>query len=174
MIRKYFESFVVVRYYPFVALCPVALFPALYLYMKDPTPGRRLLLAAAGIVVGILLVKYRYDRYRLGKQLKALPDVSQYEDGILLGRCILSGDSFLYFDGKTVAEHPYAVLKEAEYHPVKGKHLLALTGEDREYTAEAGSEAQAQRVFAFLKDRNPGIILTGTEPSGDGRLHSIY
>ena len=174
MLRKYFESFVVVRYYPFVTLSPVVLFPALYLYMKDPTPGRRLLLGAAGILIGILLVKYRWDRHRLGTQLKALPDAALYEDGILLGRCVLGEDSFLYFDGKTVSEQPYSVLNEALYHTARGKHLLALRAEGKEYTAETGSEPQAQRVFAFLQGKNPGIVLNGTVPSGDGRLHSVY
>ena len=174
MIRKYLESFVVLRYYPFVTLCPVILFPALYLYMKDPAPGRRFLLAAAGILIGIVLIKYRYDRYRLGKQLRELPDPSVYDDGILLGRCVLSEESFLYFDGKVLSEQQYPVLKAAELHTVRGKHLLELRSEEGTYTAETGSEAQAQRTCAFLLRKCPDLVLNGIVPSGDGELHSIY
>ena len=75
MIRKYLESFIVVKYYPFVTVCPLLLFPVLVLYMKEPTGIRRVLLAAAGLLCAAVIVKYRDDKYRLGKQLKQLGDL---------------------------------------------------------------------------------------------------
>ncbi|MBQ1383296.1 MAG: hypothetical protein IIY73_05230, partial [Solobacterium sp.] len=95
MIRKYLESFIVVKYYPFVTVCPLLLFPVLVLYMKEPTGIRRALLAAAGLLCAAVIVKYRYDKYRLGKQLKQLGDLSVWNDGILLGRCVLTENRWL-------------------------------------------------------------------------------
>ncbi|MBQ6593019.1 MAG: hypothetical protein IJJ24_09135 [Solobacterium sp.] len=174
MIRKYLESFIVVKYYPFVTVCPLLLFPVLVLYMKEPTGIRRVLLAAAGLLCAAVIVKYRYDKYRLGKQLKQLGDLSVWNDGILLGRCVLTENRWLCYDNNRLAVQEYPEIREAALRREKSHIYLDLSTDEGIRTAETGSEAQAQRTCAFLQKKNAEIRLTGIQPAGNGDLRAIY
>ena len=126
------------------------------------------------ILLACVLAFYYKDKLHVLKQLKQVKDLVEYEKGGVVDRSWILEDRMLCAKGLDIREvRSSTVSKVVLLNEEKGKQVLELSVKDEIVLMTTISKEEAQRFVAYLKRKNPSIIVEGIEAKGNGSLQEL-
>lgn len=126
------------------------------------------------ILLACVLAFYYKDKLHVLKQLKQVKDLVEYEKGGVVDRSWILEDRMLCAKGLNIREvRSSTVSKVVLLNEEKGKQVLELSVKDEIVPMTTISKEEAQRFVAYLKRKNPSIIVEGIEAKGNGSLQEL-
>lgn len=174
MVKRYYYGLISLRYVYFMFGLPMVIFVLAFMQAKKRNPMLYVLMIICAVLLGVVLIFYYKNKYRIWKTLKKVENIEEYAEGGMVDRSYVLEDRMLACEGLNVQERRTDDIQSLEYE--EGKHgsvLLHIESEEGSYDMSAVSKGEAQRFAAFLKRKNPGIRLIHIEPAGNGTLKEL-
>lgn len=172
MIKRYYKSCISLKYAAAETITAFVIFLFAFITFRTGSKLTYWLAMAAAAVLVILLIIVQIEKTKVSSQLKKVSKVSQYYDhGAMLGRSFFLEDRILICDPKMKIEEisPEGHQKMDVKEMPKEKYQVSL--DDHIFIVD--NDTQARRLAAFLKRKNPGLVITGIEPEGNGTLKEL-
>lgn len=174
MIKKFYYSLVSMKYVYFMFGIPLLIFTVAFIETRKKLEVFRYIMMFLAVLLGIVLFFYYRDKMKISKQLKNVDDINKYERGGVVDRSWVLEDRVLCCKDLTVCE---VISKDVDEVSVemdtRGKTILHLHVKDQLVDMSALSKEEAERFVAYLKRKNPNVILNGVEPKGNGTLKEL-
>lgn len=174
MVKRYYYGLVSLRYVYFMFGLPMIIFVLAFMMTKRKNPVLYVLMGVCAVLLGIVLIFYYKNKYRIWHTLKQVDNLEEYAAGGMVDRSYILEDRMLACEGLNVQEHRTDDIDSLELK--EGKHgsvLLHIESEEGSYDMTAISKQEAQRFAAFLQKKNPDIRLINIQTSGNGTLHEL-
>ena len=174
MVKRYYYGLISLRYVYFMFGLPMVIFVLAFMMTKRKNPALYVLMGICAVLLGIVLIFYYKNKYRIWHTLKKVNNLEEYATGGMVDRSYILEDRMLACAGLNVQEHRTDGIQSLEMK--EGKHgsvLLNVHSSEGDYDMSASSVKEAQRFAAFLQRKNPDIHLINIEPAGKGTLHEL-
>lgn len=173
MIKRYIHSLIAMKYSFPMTLLSFVIFVFAYLWIERSLPQYRIVVMILGIILGILLAYYYYQKISVSRQLKKVKDVKEFDQAVMIGHIFLLEDRCLCFQGSKIHVSDYQDLKSLTLDD-ESKMKISLAFDDgSSYSSSLASMKQAQRFGAFLKRKNESVQVVNLTVQGDGELKHV-
>lgn len=175
MIRRYYLSVISLKYSFWLTSMSLVIFALAFLYVSGKVFLKPYLAAAAAVLAVMLFLYYR-DKIRLSHSLKKIKEIQTYSNSPEIDSCYFQEERMIgYGRKKGLLESDYSNLKElklaSENH---GTFHLELMTEEDTMCFRSFSKKEIQALAAFLKRKQPNLLLTGIQPEGSGSLSELH
>ena len=174
MIKRYIQSFISMKYVFVLPGLALGVFVFAFLYTTSRNSVMRYIGIAFGVVLFLVMFFYYKEKFTVNSQLKKVKQLDDFSDAIMIGQAFFLEDRMLGYHKGRIFDLTYPDITAIQYRTDnRGKMFLDLTTAKGILPVEMAVKDQARRVAQFLKTRAPQASVSGIEPAGDGRLHSI-
>lgn len=144
-------------------------------WMENKTHEVKYKIIMAVLAVILLVIMFFYYRYKLtiSSVIRKSKNVSEYEKGGMLERSFILEDRMLAGCGFTVTEQKTTGIKEMTLEDKGRRIILHLINDEGNFDMQAIDRDEAERFAAFVKRKNPDIILNNVTPKGNGTLKEL-
>ena len=144
-------------------------------WMENKTHEGKYKIIMAILAAILLVIMFFYYRYKIGiaSAIRKAENVSEYEKGGMLEKSFILEDRMLAGCGFTVTEQKTTGIREMVLEEKGRRIVLHLTNESGTFDMQAIDKDEAERFAAFVKRKNPGVILTNVTPKGNGTLREL-
>ncbi len=174
MIKRFYQSAISLKYsFPLMASAIVVIALAMK-YTNDRSHTIRLaLIFCTCILAGVMFFYYR-DKYMMNQKMKKIPNIDEFEYGGMVGRSYILEDRMIacYKTDPKVVPTDNIVSVTAE-DARREQVIFTVDTAEGTYKMSADSRDQAEHFAAFLKRKNPAVVLNGVVPAGNGTLKEI-
>lgn len=174
MVKRYYYGLISLRYVYLMFGLPMIIFVLAFIQAKRRNPALYALMVVCAVLLGVVLIFYYKNKYRIWRTLKKVNNLEDYASGGMVDRSYILEDRMLACAGLNVQERRTDDIQSLEYR--EGKHgsvLLHIESAEGSYDMSAISKSEAQRFAAFLQRKNPEIRLMNIDPSGKGTLQEL-
>ncbi len=161
------------KYVYFMFGIPLLIFTVAFIETRKKLVVFKYMMMVLAALLAVVLFFYYKDKLKISKQLKDIKDIYEYERGGVVDRSWILEDRILCCKDLDIHEVITKDIKEVHVeNDKKGKVLLHLKT-DQEVDMTALSKEEAERFAAYIKRKNPNVILNGIEPKGKGTLQEL-
>ncbi len=174
MVRSYLHAFISMQYVFILPVPAILIFILAACYFKTGIPAFRIAALITAVILAVLLIRFYTERMSIPKKLSRFKNWKEYNDSYIIGQAFMLEDRMLVYDNHKILEFYYQDINELKGAPGKRDNwdvVYISAGQSAKNTTS--SKGQAERLAAFLKAKNPELIIEGIEPSGDGILSHI-
>lgn len=174
MIKKFYYSLVSMKYVYFMFGIPLLIFTVAFIETRKKLEVFRYIMMFLAALLGIVLFFYYKDKMKVSKQLKNVKDINEYERGGVVDRSWILEDRVLCCRDLEIKEVVSNTVDEVDVEmDTKGKTVIHLHCKNAVVDMTALSQEEAERFVAYLKRKNPNVILNGVQPKGNGTLQEL-
>jgi hypothetical protein len=175
MIRKFYQSVNTVMFVvPMTALAFLVFVEAFLMTMGKAVSTLYTLLIITAVLLAIVMAFYYYNKFKILKELKNIPDLKEYEEGGMVDRTYVLEDRMLVGCGIHIEEvHPKDLVGAVMEEKAHGKYVMHLKDQTHFIDMSLLDKDEGERIAAYLKRINPSIALTNVEPKGTGTLKEL-
>lgn len=173
MPKKFYQSLISVHYSLYLTTLPIIIFVIAFLQTRNHNPMYRYIMMVVAAILAIVLGIYYKKKFDMSKKMKTIDNLKEYDRGGMLERSFILEDRMLVGYKFIVEEHPTNTIKKASYQRTGRLGVLDIESEEGNYKVSVLGEEEAQRFCAFLKRKNPDIVLENIEPKGNGTLKEL-
>ena len=149
------------------------IFVIAFMQNKNQSQSLKVVMIVLTVILAVIMFFYYRTKLSIAKALSKVEEIGEYEDGGMLDKSFILEDRMLAGSGFKVSEHSTAGIQKVSLEQKGRKCLLHITGSDGEFDADAIDLGEAQRFAAFIKRKNPAVILENVEPKGSGTLKEL-
>ena len=161
------------KYVYFMFGIPLLIFTVAFIETRKKLVVFKYMMMVLAALLTVVLFFYYRDKLKISKQLKNIKNIYEYERGGVVDRSWVLENRILCCKDLEIHELITTDIKEVYVESdKKGKVLLHLKTE-QEIDMTALSKEEAERFVAYIKRKNPNVILHGIEPKGKGTLQEL-
>ncbi len=160
------------KYSPLLVGGALLVFLCAFLDVKHPDSFYQYLLIASAIILLFIMYLYYGKKIKIHKDIKAINNVDKYLDAKVIGDSFILEDNMLIQNKDGIKEYPTNNLIELTKVEAK-KPTIKVDSGINSYLIEAKDINELEKFVAFLKRKNPNIIINGIEPKGSGLLKDL-
>ncbi len=160
------------KYVYFMFGIPLLIFTVAFIETRKKLVVFKYMMMALAALLAVVLFFYYRDKLKISKQLKNIDDIQAYERGGVVDRSWILENRILCCTDLEIHEVMSKDVKEVRIEENK-KTLIHLKTNENEVVMSALSKEEAQRFVAYIKRKNPNVILNGIEPKGKGTLQEL-
>ena len=173
MIRNFYNSLIGLRYSLPLTLLALCIFGTAYLKTRTGNSIYTTLLIAVAIVLACVMIRYYSLKYKLGKTIKGIDNIAEYDKAGMVKNSFILEDRMLVCSGLNVAEEKTDNIQKITYEDTRRAGKLLIQTPDKQYSIDVLNKDEASRLTALLKRKNPEVQLENIEPSGNGTLKEL-
>ncbi len=160
------------KYVYFMFGIPLLIFTVAFIETRKKLVVFKYMMMVLAALLAVVLFFYYRDKLKISKQLKNIDDIQAYERGGVVDRSWILENRILCCKDLEIHEVISKDVKEVRIQENK-KTLIHLKTNENEVVMSALSKEEAQRFVAYIKRKNPNVILNGIEPKGKGTLQEL-
>lgn len=160
------------KYVYFMFGIPLLIFTVAFIETRKKLVVFKYMMMVLAALLAVVLFFYYRDKLKISKQLKNIDDIQEYERGGVVDRSWILENRILCCKDLEIHEVISKDVKEVQVEENK-KTLIHLKTNENEVVMSALSKEEAQRFVAYIKRKNPNVILNGIEPKGKGTLQEL-
>lgn len=161
------------KYVYFMFGIPLLIFTVAFIETRKKLVVFKYMMMVLAALLAVVLFFYYRDKLKISKQLKNIKNIYEYERGGVVDRSWVLENRILCCKDLEIYELITTDIKEVYVESdKKGKVLLHLKTE-QEIDMTALSKEEAERFVAYIKRKNPNVILHEIEPKGKGTLQEL-
>ncbi len=173
MIKRFYYGLISLYYSFFLTGLPLVIFILAFARQKNPRPALKYGMIAATVLLAVIMFFYYSKKIGVSRSLKKVENIEEYQNGGMLDRSYILEDRMLAGYGLTVTEHKTTGIRLLKAEDQGRRLILTLDGEEGEFKVNALDRSEAERFAAFIKRKNPDVVLEGIEPKGSGSLKEL-
>lgn len=173
MVKRYYMSRIALIYSAPMTLLAFSIFIVAWFDNKNTTAKLKPVMIVLAVILFAVMFFYYRSKFRISSALRKVENVEEYEKGGMLERSFVLEDRMLAGSGLSVKELKTTGVKEMELEEKGRKLILHITNDEGTYDAQVIDRDEAGRFAAFMKRKNPGIILKNVDPKGNGTLREL-
>ncbi len=162
------------KYVYFMFGIPLLIFTVAFIETRKKLVVFKYMMMVLAALLAVVLFFYYRDKLKISKQLKGIKDIYEYERGGVVDRSWVLEDRILCCKDLDIHEVISKDINEVYVeNDKKGKTCIHLKINEKEINMTALSKGETERFVAYIKRKNPNVILQGIEPKGKGTLQEL-
>lgn len=174
MVKRFYYGLISLRYVYFMIGLPMVIFVLAFMLTKKRTAGLFYAMGIFAVILAVVMFFYYKNKLHMHKVLKGINNIEEYGSGGMVDRSYILEDRMLTCMSLDVRES-----RTDDIHSLsmeEGKHgnvILHYEDSNGSHDMSALSKEEAERFAAFLKRKNPDMILHNIVPKGNGTLKEL-
>lgn len=173
MVKRYYTSRIALVFSAPMTLLAFSVFIVAWFDNKNTSAKLKPVMIVLAVLLGIVMFFYYRYKIRISSALRKVENLEEYEKGGMLERSFILEERMLAGSGLGVKELKTAGVKKLELEDKGHKLILHITNGEGTFDAQVIDRSEAERFAAFMKRKNPDIILSNVEPKGNGTLKEL-
>lgn len=173
MVKRFYYGLISLYFSFFLTGLPLVIFILAFARQKNPKPELLYGMTACTVLLAVTMFFYYSNKYKVYRSLKNIENPEEYEKGGMLDRSYILEDRMLAGYGFSVAEYKTAGIEKMTAEEKGRKLVLTLEGTEGIFKVNVLDRSEGERFAAFIKRKNPDVILEGIEPKGNGTLKEL-
>ena len=173
MVKRYYMSRLAIVYSTPMTLMALAVFSVAWMQNRNHSQNLKIVMFALALLLGVIMFFYYRNKFRISSVLRHVENVNEYEKGGMLERSFILEDRMLAGCGLNIKELKTTGICSLELEEKGRRLILHITNDEGTFDAQAIDKDEAARFAAFMKRKNPGILLKNIEPKGQGTLKEL-
>lgn len=173
MVKRYYMSRLALVFSMPMTLMALAVFAVAWMQNKNQSQSLKIVMFVLAVLLMIIMFFYYRNKFRINSVLRKAKDVNEYEKGGMLERSFILEDRMLAGCGLQVTEQKTTGIRQMDLEEKGHRLILHLSNEEGSFDAQVIDRDEAGRFAAFIKRKNPGVVLNNIEPKGKGTLEEL-
>ena len=173
MAKRFYMNRLAIVFSTPMTLLALAVFSFAWLKNKNGDPKMTVAMAVTAAVLLIVMFFYYRYKFRISSVIRHCGNVNEYEKGGMLERSFILEDRMLAGCGLNVSEQKTDDIRQMVLEDKGRRIILHLTNPSGTFDMQAIDKDEAERFAAFIKRKNPAVILTNVTPKGNGTLREL-
>ena len=172
MVKRFYQGLISLRFSMPMTFLAFSIFIVAFFRTKSDKPFLTVIMGCLAAVLAVIMFFYYKAKLGVARTLHNVENIEEYERGGMLDRSFILEDRMLAGYGLKVKEIRTDHIQECRIEEKGRKALIHMTTDEGPVSANAIDLGEAQRFAAFLKRKNPDIVLN-MEPAGNGTLKEL-
>lgn len=172
MVRRFYYGLISLRYSPLLVGLPLVIFALAFMKYNKSGTTYSLPMLIVTVILAVIMAVYYSQKFRIARVLRKVKDIDDYLAGGMIDRSYILEDRMLAGTGLHVEEHKTTGIQKMSAEEKGRRVILHLTSDEGTYDMDARDMEEAQRFAAFIRRKNPAVILD-IEPKGTGTLREL-
>ena len=173
MVKKFYLGLISLQYSFILVALPIIIFFLAFSQMRNPALNYRLPMIIVTVILAIVMFFYYKAKIGITMTLRKVKNIDAYEEGGMLDRSYILEDRMLAGYKLGVVERKTTGIHKLQAEHKGRKVILHMDGEEGTFDAIAIDQNEAERFAAFMKRKNPEIVLENIETRGTGTLKEL-
>lgn len=173
MVKRYYMSRIALVFSAPMTLLAFTIFIVAWFDNRNTTAKLKPVMIVLAIILFAVMFFYYKNKLGISSALRKVKNIGEYENGGMLERSFVLEDRMLAGVGLRVKELKTTGVKQMDLEEKGRKLILHITNEEGTYDAQVIDKDEAERFAAFMKRKNPGIILNNVKTKGNGTLREL-
>ena len=173
MAKRFYMNRLAIVFSTPMTMLALIIFAIAWMENKTHETKYRIIMAVLALILLVIMFFYYRYKFRISSVIRKAENVDEYEKGGMLERSFILEDRMLAGCGFNVSEQKTTGIRKMSLEEKGRKIILHLTNSEGTFDMQAIDKGEAERFAAFMKRKNPDIILNNVTPKGNGTLKEL-